>query len=86
MAQGERLNGFRTFKIEMVPQFDDRGNVDKFLRDVWQDGTESQGETLFHATAKDQEQKSYVTGSGTRRYYFEDVQMTGIAAFAGMIY
>ena len=31
MEQGEHLNGFSTFKIEMVPEFDDRGNVDKFL-------------------------------------------------------
>ena len=31
----------------MVPEFDDRGNVDKFLRDVGQDGAESQGETFF---------------------------------------
>ena len=35
----------------MVLEFDDRGNIDKFLRDVRQDGTESQVETLFHASA-----------------------------------
>ena len=28
---------FSTFKIEMVPEFDDRGNVNKFLRDVRHD-------------------------------------------------
>ena len=49
MAQGEYFNGFSNFKIEMVPEFDDRGNIDKFLRDVRQDETKSQGETLFHA-------------------------------------
>ena len=47
MAQGEYFNGFSTFKIEMVPEFDDRGNVDKFLRDVKQDGAESHGEIFF---------------------------------------
>ena len=47
MAQGEYFKGFSTFKIEMVPEFDDRGNVDKFFRDVRQDGAESQGETFF---------------------------------------
>ena len=86
MAQGEYINGFSTFKIEMVPEFDNRGNVDKFLRDVRQDGTESQSETLFHAMAKEQQQRNFETGSGTRRYNFEKVQMTGITAFAGMIY
>ena len=50
MAQGEYFIGFSTFKIEMVPEFDDRGNVDKFLRDVRQDGAESQGETFFCAS------------------------------------
>ena len=63
MAQGEYLNGFSFFKIEMVPEFDDIGNVDKFLRDVRQDGTESQGETLFHAMAKEQQQESFETDS-----------------------
>ena len=77
MAQGEYLNGFSTFKIEMMPEFDDRGNVDKFLRDVRQDGTESQGETLFHAMAREQQQESFEKGPGTRRYNFEKVQMTG---------
>ena len=47
MAQGEYFNGFSTFKIEMVPEFDDRGNVDKFLGEVRQDETESQGEHFF---------------------------------------
>ena len=86
MAQGEYFNGFSTFKIEMVPKFDDRGNVDKFLGDVRQDETESQGETFFRASAKEQQQESFETGSGTRRCNFEKVQMTGITAFAGMIY
>ena len=56
MAQGEYFNGFSIFKIEMVPEFDDRGNVDKFLRDVRQDGAESQGETFFCASAREQQQ------------------------------
>ena len=87
MAQGEYFNGFSTFKIEMVPEFDDRGNVDKlFLGDVRQDETESQGETFFRVSAKEQQQESFETGSGTRRYNSEKVQMTGITAFAGMIY
>ena len=86
MTQWEHLNGFSTFKIEMVPEFDDRGNVDKFLRDVRQDGTKSQGGTLFHAVAKEQQQGIFETGSGTRWYNFEKVQMTGITAFAEMIY
>ena len=70
----------------MVPEFDDSGNEDKFLRDVRQDGKESQVETLFHASAKEQQQETFETGSGTRRYNFEKVQMTGITTFAGMIY
>ena len=70
MAQGEYFNDFSTFKIEMVPEFDDRGNVDKFLRDITQDGTESQGE-IFHASAKEQQQESFETGPGTRRYNFK---------------
>ena len=86
MAQGEYFNGFSTFKIEMVPEFDDRGNVDKFLGDVRQDETEYQGETFFRALAKEQQQESFEIGSVTRRYNFEKVQMTGITAFAGMIY
>ena len=86
MAQGEYFNGFSTFKIEMVPEFDDRGNVDKFLRDVRQGGAESQGETFFCASAKEQQQESFETGSGTRRCNFGKVQMTGITAFAGTIY
>ena len=55
----------------MVPEFDDRGNVDIFLRDVRQDETESQGETLFHPMAKEQQQGSFETGSGARRYNFK---------------
>ena len=87
MAQGEYFNGFSTFKIEMVTEFDYRGNVGKlFLGDVRQDETESQGETFFRALAKKQQQESFETGSVTRRYNFEKVQMTGITAFAGMIY
>ena len=70
----------------MVPEFDDRGNVDKFLSDVRQHGAVSQGETLFHGSAKEQQQGSFETESGTRRYNFEKVQMTVITAFAGMIY
>ena len=86
MPQGEYLNGFSTFKIEMVPEFDERDNVDKFLRDVRQNGTESQGESsLFHASAKEQEE-SFETGSGARWYDLEKVQITGITTFAGMIY
>ena len=71
MAQGEFINGFSTFKIKMVPKFDDRGNVDEFLRDVRPDGTESQGETFFCASTKEQQQGSFESGSGTRRYNFE---------------
>ena len=87
MAQGEYFNGFSTFKIEMMPEFDDRGNVDKLiLGNVRQDERESQGETFFRASAREQQQRSFETGSGTRRCIFGKVQMTGITAFAGMIY
>ena len=73
MTRGEYLNGFSTFKIEMVPEFDDSGNVHKFLN-VRQNRTEYQGETLFHATAKDHQQESFVIGSATRRYIFEKME------------
>ena len=63
-----------------------RGNVDKFLRDVRQDGAESQSETFLCASAREQQRRSFETGSGTRRCIFGKVQMTGITTFAGMIY